>query len=430
MAKTLKEFLEVRARHDYRCARLFLNNLLKPNQLTMVLKETAIGVVQGDLGKLPTNLSLPRNTILEASSVGANLAGEAAKRIEIETPEVLDMMPDFPWRALKKLRDRSTHFYRDGGIDSNTPAASEFHALMEEVMAYLNDHQQLTDIETLKAAEAINPHVRSMIYGVSLFSAFFQIAKAHSGETAVDVVQSQAAKEVESLTLVPPHYLPSLVIGMFLRTRMNLTLDTIDSTSSFFRETHKTLYRSPKLEILREHRNSRAHFDDVLVKQGGLNDGIMLDGLACSQLIDQIGNTFKLKPPSSTDHTAVETYISKLTVDYSKTVLGNAGMSPDKVTTMDKWVAWLDKSLAVKKTVRRKTEEACVTAVGTLLQRTPLANAEDVLGFVRKHREALADPQRLITEAAGESKALQSGIRIFVDQMQRVLAPSSSKRAA
>ncbi|MFZ4540225.1 MAG: hypothetical protein ACOYNL_00250 [Rickettsiales bacterium] len=200
------------------------------------------------------------------------------------------------------------------------------------------------------------------------------------------------------------------------RFRMNVLLDGLNLTSCFSKQTNPRLYNSPHIVKLRELRNGWAHFEDVWRNNSLFGDDFFLKLVQVTQTMDLLRNEHM---PGSISE---ETYPQRLSKIYEKAILGSRVLYPDSVRLMDKWIEWLDKSQPFKKDIRRKMEDACVSAAGVLIQKMPAPQAQDVLEYIKKNIATLAaQPEQLLQGLESQPKTVQISVRGFVENIHRAV---------
>lgn len=406
MAKTLREFLEERAKDDLHAAIIVWMSVTPPLGL-----QRNFALLASDINNHDEDCWLPLSTLTGAAMAGISLTGECIKKIERERPQAIGSNPEIPWASLKRMRDIYTHWeqnkFRPEDYEHNKVR------LEKEINRITPYIPSIAHASGVKSELLLN-----LCFGLKLYSAIWLLMPDRQNDMVrinhnANIQEACGVFDGMQPNPLQPNHLTLLFIYMAHRTGLNIALDAINRTSCFFQSENAAFYQGPALKRLRNLRNNWAHFHDLHSETG---IGIMTpeEILESSRCIDTFLRSMKPDFAIITDKDDVEGYAEKLAHRYERNLMGRDLRDKTKAAIIDDAVQWITSTLNDK---QRKQANAAVFAATKMVKALPVQQARETLDFLKT--QSLDDPNQWIEASRNLSPPIKMAVRDFVLNTQR-----------
>lgn len=411
MAKTLREFLQDRAQWDAQALKCAYTAVPPTGWLDKTIKGLLAAHRHED------GVVLPSDMVWEAAQVCLSQAGEALDVMRETEPELFKQLPQYPWNSIIRLRHVVTHYGPANEAAFRPDAAKTMTTTGEKEYAKLLQCKMPPDTDVYDKSALY----RQAMHSLRFFSFYGHLATGFGPDENIPVTYTprvEALMDDFGLTAdLRDHEgkqvkwsLPLAIMVDSLRHRANMATESFEKTSGLCRMSHPEIFSSPSYAAIRNMRNQWAHFQDRLASEDAqsMTDPNFI--FFYPRLMDQVRMSFRRMPsgePSDAAH---------LIDDYATMILGRAQNDPAKAAAMDQFVSWFVKNFNGK----MRLQEAAIYATGQTLQ-LPLAQAAEILDYIRAHKTDLQTPGVLLDDLPKQSHVLQIGVRDYVENMQEIL---------
>lgn len=371
MAETLHEYMRERAENDFLREVELLKELawLKNDRLP----HQAFLHGMGEKTPSQTNYEI----FAYSAYMGLTMAGEAAKHIERGQPELVERFPDFPFVALKRLRDIYSHPSR--------------HALDESRVVRMNKeiqkcHKKIHDFILNVDADGIyrnkdgetlpidNYHMECIANGLKWYSLLSSYAKKFKLAEYAPLYGYHDSDELAAGLECSKENLPILIVQAFQRVKLTSVGDNIDNLSLFyFRSKDCPVDRGTMRELILT-RNKLAHFSDFVCNDQSMGDvPFRIPPLAAKV----VSNILSRKAPEQSNFCDIRAaeYTAKLTKHFAR--------NPEKLAIMDR-VVRIVSALPGDKT----TNDAWLIAFSHYLEKAPPQHANEILDYLEYKKDS------------------------------------------
>lgn len=351
-----------------------------------------------------------------AASFGLNLAGEASKVIERTRPELIEQYPDFPWVALKRLRDYNSHIGRFN--QDPQQAGKEKAAAIRQLNRFMQAMQEQDGNERAIPA-ADDAATRALRAGLRLCVGLFLLSALNHDQDRISLDESPQVRQVCDAIGCSPQFLPMIIAENAQYNLVYSIGDTTERISCFYRRQNESPLSNKRMRNFLSYRDKTAHFGGTLEPTAWIKSPKEMH--IAIQTIEKLDDALAALPLQA-DEACVENYAQQLATEYQETVLGKTVLNPQKCAAMDQMV----ENITGHK-LPANIENAYVRACGKLLREMPLDRAQHVFdtAMARGNLKRPAESKRDLT---GVSHQWRSAIRDFYDQVAEGMAPPGANR--
>ena len=370
MAETLHEFMRERAENDF--LREF--ELLKEAAWlkNAGLPRQAILHGMGDRTPSQTNYEI----FAHAAYMGLTMAGEAAKHIERGQPELVERFPDFPFVALKRLRDAYSHPSRYALDESRVERMVKD---IQKCHKKLRDFTLNVDADGMyrnKDGESLpidNYHMECIVKGLEWYALLSSYAEKFRLPEYAPLYGHPASDALAADLKCSKEGLPILVVQAFQRVKLTSVGDNIDDLSLFYRRSKDCPLDRATIRDLILTRNKLAHFNDFVGGDKSMGDITVRIPPLADKVVSDIQSRKAPAHGDVCDVWAAE-YTAKLTKHFAK--------NTDKLATMDRVVKMVS-TMPGDKT----TNDAWLIAFSHYLEKASSQSANEILNYLENKKD-------------------------------------------
>lgn len=429
MAETLQSYLQSQAQQDVQTLQslhILTQQFEKmPNHLlaTIVyalpanidrINKAMLASISSSLPPAPDAFLANPYTLKLASAYGLNLAGEAAKCMERNHPDMVAQYPDFPWVALKRLRNVFSHperyTYNDELVTRENKAVTKD---IQKVFSYFQNFKNNPDNLWPYGDNDASPALRA---GVRLFLATQFLLESHPDLEHIPITDTPECKIASELMYTNPRNLPMIVSDSAFKVCLNGIGDIIDRASCFYRQQDDSPLSDDKVKHLLHIRDRLAHFGTTL-SSSDINitpkerKQLLKD---TAKITQSIGRISTLEGDGN--------YTAFLTDQYCNLILGRARNDPAKCKLMDDFVGQL-----ADRNLDSKTMNAYIRAAGRLIKDSPIVQSTAVIDYLLS-KEDLKYPSRIASDPEGFPSEIKRNLVQFLKRTLQDMAPPGTDR--
>lgn len=321
-----------------------------------------------------TDFLVTQETLRLAGNLGLSMAGEACKKIERTRPELIRQFPDFPWTSLKRLRNYNSHparYAHDPELQQQQNDAAE-----NEIKKFETSIRNHWDVLPLNDTTML-----ALSAGIRLYVGMRILAKSANEGGLIPLQGTSAVKDAcyvlsadQSTVSFKEEVLPHFVIEQASHSLRHEIHDTLGRISCFYRWRTDSILNNANLKPMLHLRNRVAHFAGTLrprdwQKTTAEAEPLSQTILKLSEMLDNV--------PSSENTAQVEQFIGDLTALYTSNLLGEGAKDPVKHALLNNTIEKLTHAH-----LDENTENAYVQTAALLIQRTSAERAGKVLDYV------------------------------------------------
>lgn len=363
----------------------------------------------------PYEFYVTHETVRLAGNFGLMLAGEACKKIERANPAFVRKFPDFPWTALKRLRNQHAHPARHGHnpeLQQREDDAVERE--VQKVEDYLNSNKPLP--------ERYNQELLALSAGVRFYKAMCQLRDSEPEGTLIPLQGTPAMREVCCTIGVDEPMLedaiPTMVVEHASYSLLHEINDTISKTSSFYRWRPDSALNNAQIKPMLHLRNRVAHFGGTLRM-----DDWQRTSEECRRFTSTILKLSSMleEVPTADNAAKVDAFVSDLASSYESNLLGPIAPDSEKYALLNSAVERITAA-----NLGKNKENAVVQTAALLIQRTPVERAEKVLDYA--FSKLKKSPQLKIDKDCPH--AVRADMRDFIHYIDIFMAPPGARAAS
>jgi hypothetical protein len=412
MAKTLKEFLKERADRD-----LLALRALQGASEAFCEGTKYLALVLAHQDGIRSRIEVPHEVIGRAMQTAISAAGETVKKIERTQPDLKSAYPDYPWAAVKRLRDAYAHPVRLflGGASSE-PVMKNWKKL-DEYYAKTKPEDRFSGYE---------PLLEELAGAWNVTLALRHFTHTYKNSKTVNITDHNLGEHISKFQ---PHIVKKLpwIVAHYNQRHCLIGIgDAIGSTSLFFREAENfPVDPRPILAI----RNRAAHFVDPPDHRRKPDDPNMFGELrgiepGVSNVSESLAKLPRKTQSAESSHWQAQ--MAAIYYDEMKVhahLDGNTEMAAQKEVLLDRAVEFITQSSKNP----RELQDAFIMATANLISVSKPDEAERVLDYVFARGEAIREPGKIKADMSGLSYPVQVKARQFLDEVIRLSKPIGNK---
>lgn len=360
----------------------------------------AIDPVDGEVYAPDTPIHMRAYQLDAIGAHGFCNAGEHVKYLERTHPELIAAYPDFPWGALKGLRNITAHPSKTQHSDIGLSRSSQWDKVQRYAINLISD-------PTRKMPSDEDPMFNGIYSGIWQFKAMAALTNGADKWDWIQVNSTDSARLAADMAGIGSaiSYYPLLLIGQYRSVLLNGLNDRFNQLSTFTVSAAFPPHERKRIASLQAFRGYLSH-EAIFIGDNAQKEEALAEALVKGEkIIKEVSNC--LEKPSISEFISPSS-MESLREKYLAAILGKERKNAKKLELLEDALTWVSSVSKDSPTI----EWSFLQAIGTMLQNLPVNKSEALLLFIKEDiGDDLRKPSTLQNHANRAPHAIRQTLR-------------------